>query len=438
MNLKNLVLPFLLLGAGALPAQTRLIGPARTNCPPPYGSMTALASQVVCKKPDWCSSGLKLPSKMWTGAATWDPNLGAVWMSNGPGIYLYYPSSCTNPCKCLCKRICGFLSQTGSEVTGLALDPRKHRLFVSYENNTIYTFTFSYSDPCKQKAINKCQFSLPSGYKVTGLAYHRFRDLLFITAAKYDPVGNPVSGTTILFASKASDPCKPFCKYQIKNCGTTSFGAATGVTYDGCSRMVYVTDGKSTVSLKYGFPCAFKQVACCPASPVYYYGLALRDSGCKAEFGTSGVGTQGKNPCNLNPPNCAFQPGYSGGLPYAGNFNFKLNFTQGPNPAGWAQSAILLLNFAGHCKARKIPWLCNSTLVLYPLFDNWFYASSAVALSQGTPPCGLKGTFNLPIPNFTGLCCRRVCGQWITFNAKPGTNNWFINLSKEFHFTVGG
>ena len=201
---------------------------------------------------------------------------------------------------------------------------------------------------------------------------------------------------------------------------------------------MYVTDGKSTVSLKYGYPCAFKQISCCPASPVYYYGLALRDSGCKADFGTTGVTTQGRNPCSLTPPNCAFTPGYSGGLPYAGNSNFKLTFTQGPNPAGYSQSALLFLNFAGHCKARKIPWFCNSTLVLYPLMDSWFFATSAVVLTSGTPPCGLKGSFALPIPNFTGLCCRRVCGQWITFNAKPGTTNWFLTLSKEFHFTVGG
>ena len=199
--------------------------------------------------------------------------------------------------------------------------------------------------------------------------------------------------------------------------GPAILGPGTGLTFDDCLQSVFVTDGNQTAILFYKYPCSFKPAGCCPAKPVFYYGLGMMDSACKPDFKLSGQTTRARYPCNVIPPVCAITPGYTGGPPYVGNANFKLRFTQGPNPAGYAHAALLMINWGNQCKAQRFKMPCGELIHLYPVINPWFWSAVVPTVAVGAPPCGLTGTFPLPIPVMPALCCFKFCGQWAALNA---------------------
>jgi len=384
-------------------------------------------------------TNLSLPPRPWAGATTWDRNLkvpgtpgGAVWVSEGRNIAVYIPTN-SGGCKLVCK-VPWFYR---TNITGMAVDEERRLLFISDDTNVIYTFLIL--GPCKIKLRTKCKFPiLPMGVYLTGLAHDKFRNLLFITSAKFSP--KPTPGSTMLYVSKAGSPCQPFCKYPVKTCGTGAlFGTATGLAFDDCLYSVFVTDGTQTAVLAYKYPCAFKPKGCCPAKPVFYFGLGVKDSACRPGFGLSGKTTWARFPCKVKPPVCSFIPGYAGGPPYVGNANFKLTFTKGPNPKGYKAAALLLINWGNNCKGQPIRMPCRETIFLYPVIDPMFWSTGVPLGLVGPPPCGLSATFPLPIPVLPELCCFKFCGQWVAFDFTPMMPmSWILYMSRQFSVSIGG
>lgn len=428
--------------AASLPAQTTLVGFCTTPCQSPIGPFGGLALQKVCETPNWCMTTLLLYPEPWAGGTAWDFVLGAAWTSNGRTLGLVLDSLCSgDPCQCQCKHFCQIPWAGNGMITGLAVDNERRLLFLSEDTNTIYTY--SIGGQCQLKELSRCPFGslLPSrSHIVTGLAYDKIRDLLFIAAGLFQP--SPAPGSTMVYVSKASDPCNPFCKFEVKNCGRSILGPATGLAFDDCLRTLFVTDGDLTTELHYAYPCTVKEIGCCPAKPVKYHGLCVRHSACTPDFSTSGSFSQARCPCTAVPVPCPTLPSYAGGLPYVGNSAFKLTLTQAPNPVGYGNAAVLMLNLADRCREQvfKGP-CCGEKLLFYPWVDGYFFSLGVPAGGpSGPPPCGLAVVFPLPIPVAPELCCYQFCGQWMVFGVKPAgpTNEWLLSLSPQFDVRIGG
>ncbi len=419
--------------AGGASTQTVLTGLGEVPCLTPT---LGLASQKVCRKPTWCMTKFKPNSALWAGATTWDAKLGAAWVSNGSTYGVVYPSSCQNPCKCVCKTLCVKMWPIKNYITGMAMNSAKRILFISDSNNAIRTFYAG--KPCEIKQIRSCSIRLPSHVYITGLAYDQVHDYLFYVASDFNPFTPPA---TILYVAKASSPCNPFCKWPIIKCPNGPFGPATGLAYDPSTMTVFVTDAKGkTAVVKWDGKCGFKLVSCCPASPVKrYYGLGLRTAACSPYFGTAGKTTRASMPCpNQECQTCDPVPGYAGGPPQVGNLNFRLTMIKGPNPRKYRHFVFLMLNLGNHCRIQALNFPCGP-IWLYPVPDSWFY-STLVPSMGGVLKCSLSAQFHLPIPLNPALRCYKFCGQWAVFNLRIGKLPlpWCLTATKEFSVKIGG
>ncbi len=431
-NLLSLALAGALLAGGST-AQTTLVGLGETSCPSPY---LGLATQKVCAKPTWCMTLLKPNPALWAGATTWDDTLNAAWVSNGSAYGVVRPSACINPCKCKCQVLCLKMWPIKNYITGMAMNSAKRILYISDSNNTIRTYRVS--GPCKITQAAACRFRLPYKWYVTGLAYDKVHDYLFIVTSSFNPLTVPV---TVVYVSKASSPCNPFCKWQLPKCPKGVPAPATGLAFDPGTNTLFVSDTKGwTHVVKWDGKCAFKAVSCCPSSPVKrYYGLGLKAMECPPRFDVSLKPSWASSPCpNVECQKCDPVPGYAGGAPVVGNLNFRLTLAKGPNPRKYKHFAFILLNFADHCKIQRLLFPCGP-IYLYPVPDPWFH--SALAPTMSTPfKCGLSAAYKLPIPRNPALKCLKFCGQWMVFNLRTGMppSPWCLTATRKFEVRIGG
>lgn len=430
---------FLLLGlaasAAVLPAQNSTIagiGNVGAIMPP------VIAVQRICTPADGCTTALPPPPAPFAGAAAWDDVLGALWVSEGTSVSIYLPANgCNPPFQCPCPPLCGPWPwpYPNSFITGMAIDSYQRILWIADHQGWIRWY--SIAGPCALQPMGGCQVPLPPGTVITGLAFDKLSGSILFVTSIWAPI---TPGSSILHVAPALMPCQPFCVFPLPGCPGAPFMPATGLAFDPCSRHAIVTDGGLLMSVAWRQPCAFQVVGCCPSAPVnVYIGLGLMRSACPPAFAGSRAGSWTWMPCvGHGCPQCPAVVGTAGGLPQIGNPSFALTLNQGPNPAGFAAAALLLVNWSNGCTPQRIPFPCGGC-TLFPALDAFFWSALVPPAAGGLPPCGLAASFPLPIPLLPQLCGYRFCGQWAVLDLNPANpGNWCLTFSQQFDVQIGG
>ena len=133
-------------------------------------------------------------------------------------------------------------------------------------------------------------------------------------------------GGTVHIASQ-QDPCNVFCSDPIVACATsqTLLGPLTGCAYDACEGEIWVTDGRTSVSLVTGIiACQLAQTGCCqnPLLNDPYTGLCIEPS---TEYSTGGTCSAGSCDNSCNPTHFL-----GNGDPVIGNIGFTMDATNLP------------------------------------------------------------------------------------------------------------
>lgn len=346
------------------------------------------------------------------GGTAYDARSGIVWVSNGLALAAYFaPDGLAAACKLACKpiKIPQPLATQLSYCTGLAyldagvkpatggLGPYG-RLYILYSTNYIGVADVK---GCGIANIRFCSIanSIGRGNITGGLACDDINRRLF--------VGTFQSTTGALaYVFDADKVCGVICKFQLTvnrlACGTSTvpLKAMTGLAYNGCSQVLYATDGVQVIWGPVAVSsagCAFKHRACCRIPTEPYTGLALRP----APQGHLG------RPCSVPACNkCAPRIGTTGDA-ILGNKLFAINMTGAPSNTtayafaiGIGACSLPGLNL-GFCQPVLISTSPPGPLVL-------LYGTAPIA---GT--CNRNVSIPLPIPVQKGLCNLTVSFQWL-------------------------
>ena len=193
------------------------------------------------------------------------------------------------------------------------------------------------------------------------------------------------------------------------HCPKLRLGPITGLTFDGCSDILYITDGTSTV---YGrltvikqptgtYVCGFSHLGCCagPAAEEYT-GLALLPKPARP------VG----RPCTTSP--CYACPGIAVGTvgqAVLGNSEFSVTLRGAPANTN---SAVLALGI-GACRDKGLALgFCEAVRVaLAPVPPILVFFGKPPVTPR--PPCGAALSVPLPLPVEAGLCKLSLSAQWL-------------------------
>ncbi len=375
-------------------------------------------AQTFCKYP----ANLPLRPQAFTsyaGGTAYDARYRTVWVSDGRVLAEY----AVRGCKPRCKPRKAYLLDSNAYVSGLAIAQKKPRLF-QLATKHYYFEVVTYDLKGCPKPIARCSYKFPTtgGFirpLAGGIAYDEANDNLFISISYRNPVGG---FNHVVFVSKASSPCKPFCKAKIMTC---SKNFVTGLAYDNCMHELYATDGKVTqihfTSTKN--PCLIKLGPCCKKQiPSRYRGLSLIP-GFKP-------GVKGKS-CSQKPcPTCnSMFASWGGGDPVLGNQNFKLTLHNAPS--GGLGIAILK---AGPCSNQGIPFLCGK-----------FYAINGPTILvgatflAGSGGCSGNGAIAAPLPAAPqiahAICGKPLCAQWLVY-CKNAMGSGFGGISNAVEFRI--
>ncbi len=375
-------------------------------------------AQTFCKYP--ANSPLRPQAyNSYSGGTAYDARYRTVWVSDGKILAEY----AVRGCKPRCKPMKALLADPSAYVSGLAIAQKKPRLF-QLATKHYYFEVITYDLRKCPKAISKCIYKFPTTGGIVrplagGIAYDEVNDNLYISISYRNSVG---SFDHMVFVSKASSPCKPFCKAKIMSC---SKKLVTGLAYDNCRRELYATDGQVTqvhfASSKN--PCLIKIGKCCKKQITpQYRGLALIP-GFKP-------GVKGKS-CTQKPcPTCnSMFASWAGGDPVMGNQNFRLTLNNAPSGG----IGIVILK-AGSCNNPGFPFLCGR---LYAISGPTIFIGASFL--GGSGGCSGNGSIPTPLPASPSIakaiCGKPLCAQWIVF-CKNAIGSGFGGISNAVEFKI--
>ncbi len=404
-----------------------------------------------CKNIQCCNTTRLLhPPYPWCGGAAWVKSTYPyhAYVSDGKYIdsYSLQGSSCGTYCKGCYNPMAYWYSRYHTYVTAMAANSLKPVIYIADSTNTIRAFSLSYCNMYKE--IGKCRFSgLPRGSIITGLAYSFRCDLkkypngvLLAAAAKWYP---PSPGTTVIMElpldARFCPVCKAYFSANVRYCkGNLLLGPATGLAFDQCKSILFISDHKNTLAVQWICYTGYKSLFCCPntcaKSPVDYYGLGLK--ACYCSPSCEKICNESYCLFSRNCLKCKMDIKCVGN-PSLGNLRFGIALQNGPailDPKRTTLNvAVLWLNF-GACKCTpvffngcKFTW-CGLGGTAYKIIPY-------MGLSSG---CVFNTIGHLPILFEPSLCCSRICAQWtvVNFNGgEPYTN--CISFSKCMEFRVG-
>ncbi len=392
---------------------------------PAIGSVKLVTQDVASCKSTACTTKTEASFQTHNGTnggAAYDSIRGGVWISNGGKL------SCINPdtCEFICKEeLAPFaalgpreLSPYPQEVGGLAFDAAENTLYmVDARNHELHQVRLgSKSDPraCEFRTT-KCKIdaNMPPGYYPSGLAIDMARRLLFV--ASYDFT----SKQSHIYTTPLEKWCSKLCDVTDANgnlpgpCPNlrVAFQGITGLAFNSCKSVLYVTDGAYTSEMAFAhiptakYPCQVKPISCCPVPKTSdadtWRGLALRP----ASTTTNG------RPCTVKP--CSTCPtmvaGFRGDAAM-GNFHFALTLSNAPNETTVAVAAIGF----GPCTSGINVGLCA------PLMANLTgMFTLGVPMNASVASCSSHGVAPLPIPNDVKLCGLSLSAQWLPICVTP-------------------
>ena len=358
------------------------------------------------------------------GGTAWDGRQSRVWVSNGASLALLNVHGTSTGCGLECKPVAAPLpAGTGTRfVTGLefieaGVQPKpgvpgpSGRLYLSYSNQVIGVL------PVKGCSLGKPSFCsmlgvLGSRRIIGGLAADDARGFLFVATSS----SVTTSPANVIYVTWADNPCAVICKFAVavdqSKCSNVRLGPITGLAYDGCADVLYITDGKVTL---YGsmaittkpVSCRFVHRGCCTSSATErFVGLALKPS---SPFARGTACTNG---------GCVRCPAMAGGIvgdPVLGNGDFA--FTLNRAPANFT-TAVLAIGFAP-CTAKGLSLgFCDSVRVAVAPFQ-------PIVMVFGNPRPGTSclGELRVPLamPINRGLCGLNLSVQWVVACPRAGT-----------------
>ena len=348
------------------------------------------------------------------GGSAYDSRLGGLWITNGLSL------ACVDvvTCKFICppvKMPVPLLGFAKPWCTGLAyVDSGALKsgatapgwLFASYNTGDIARIDVS---KCSLKARFCKATGLPTGYVIGGLATDDVKRLLYVGAS------NSTGGRIITVApidptlGSATPWCNPTCRLVVPACSSTStLGPIQGLAHDGCTGMIYVTDGKQTlwgpVTGLGTTRCAITVRGCCPlkvsTAGDTYTGLCLRPTPPTSHGKSCTVPS-----CN----NCsAVMQAALVGDANLGNPAFGLGLRNAPSNSDAAAFALNL----GACTSPGVNLsFCQPVLVPLgptPPLVLLFFGLSAVSGS-----CNRNRTVPAPLPLTPSLCGQVFSFQWV-------------------------
>jgi len=384
---------FLAVVVPAQTTRTRLIGFASDPAAALAGDI--LQQELCDPATRVCPSPLPAPTVPHAGGAAYSAFDRTVWHTQGTRIVATSIDGCQLRCAVSANLVLG----AASVATGLEVSEARYQLLQLESIPGVAALSTWHIRSCPPAVIGACRITLPTPLHLAGAVALDERHGLVLYAAS---VFNAVLPANQVLVARASDPCNVLCAFDVAGCGAAArLGPITGMAYDSCEQLLYVTDGTQTAI--YGnrigtTPCDFQPVGCCPRSP----GLAGRRwHGIDVEpVHPAAVGV---NCLDRRCPNCTAMTMTAVGDPTVGNPRFAIEIAGAPTN-GFFQLGIA----AGPCRPIGLPIFCGNwhtdlaTLVLLPF----------VSLS-GSATCDGAATIGLPVPQDYTLCGATLCVQGI-------------------------
>jgi hypothetical protein len=329
----------------------------------------------------------------YAGGTAWDPIRNGVWICNGQVIAEVDPDTCAY----LCPPSVTPLVTPNAVVTGLEFCESINQLWQLDSLGNLYRLAYA----CPPTVISICNtgLGLTATNATGGLAVDEVNRLVFYSYSNWMAA---VPATTIHVATMAN-PCVIIQTLNAPACAGAALRAVTGLAVDGVRRILYLTDGVTTVAGAYnvlpGPMVNFIGQSCCTLAPPVagdtYVGLAVR-SGRATTFGP---------PCASGTcPVCPMVHTLANS-PNLGNLLFSLSLNNAPKGAlSWCNIGV------GPCgPGAAFPPLCG------PLFTG--PSLGVIGMVPTTPGagCGGSASYPLPLPMIPGLGGLVLSSQCIVF-----------------------
>jgi hypothetical protein len=385
------VVTLLAAAASAQLTRGRLIGfasDAGALVPPQVVNQTLCAAGARA-----CPSPLPAPTAAHAGGAAYSAFNRSVWHTEGTRIV----ETGIDPCQLICSVSANLVLGPNSLATGLSVCESRYQLLQLESVPGAAALSVFHIRSCPPAVISTCRVTLPTPQHLAGaVALAEREGLIFYGASVFGAV---VPANVVLVA-RDGDPCNVVCRFDAAGCGTLArLGPITGMAYDDCERLLYITDGRQTaVYANRGgtTPCDFQPITCCGDSPNVGN---LRWHGFDVEPRHPGV--VGMNCLERRCPNCTSMALTALGDPTVGNPRFAIELRDAPTG-----SVFQLGIAAGPCRPVGLPIFCGNwhtdlgSLVLLPFMP-----------ISGSTTCDGTATLGLPIPKDYALCGAALCVQ---------------------------
>lgn len=415
------LVPFVLLSSLSLRAQTVATDHVVGWVPVPNARTTRIELQDVrggCKAArTMCPSRLLMPSEPHAGATAYDPRTQAVWVSDGRVLQRVALAGCREACATKLP-----LRDPKAVVTGLAISDAARLMWHLESRPGYFGFVLYDLRKCPPAPLRGgCSGTLAPLTRSAALAHDEPRGLLYYTESTPALVG----WANAVVVARPGAPCKAICRIPLGFCNTARdpLFLVTGLAYDACSRVLYATDGQSTVTLRMDDPlrCRVTRLGCCKKQTRdRFAGLAVVPGWRSRAVGKSCTGSG----CRSCP---GMRAGLAGGDPSLGNGDFAATLSGAPDGG----QAFFVLG-AGTCGAGvTLPILCGK---IYPRLSPQPAVLGPFPLGGGTG-CSGAARAALPIPVDPSLCGAALCAQWAVLCGAPPRG---LGLSGAVEFTVAG
>ncbi|HLQ38102.1 MAG TPA: hypothetical protein VK348_09890 [Planctomycetota bacterium] len=386
--MRSTLLPFVLVAtatAAFAQAPAHLVG-LTAQIPVLLHRDQSTCNNVSCTPPGFPQT-LALPNAGGTG---WDPVLSGAWISNGPVL------ACVDDnCNYLCPPGPSPVPP-GALITGLEVVESLNEIWATDSLSNLVRI----SRACPPAMLSSCNTGVPftPTRGTSGLAVDEGLQLVFIAAADW------VSGASQLRISTMASPCTPFQALPITggSCGVV-LRPITGLAVDWWHRVLYLTDGFTTLGWSYAYTpsppaVTFTPLNCCPNG----FGDSLVGLAWRPEKAVPFGPTCANGTC----PTCAMQHRLAND-PNLGNSGFALNLTGAS--AGSLDWAVLTI---GSCAGPgfTIAGVCGPLFVTAATLG-----TLGPVTATGGIGCAANAQFLLPIPlapALAGLPIASQCFAW--------------------------
>jgi hypothetical protein len=371
--------------SGATAAQVTLVGGAT------QGGIPIIQREVVCQPAAvLCTPILGLPPIPCAGGSAVDPIRQVVWDTDGPTLVSVSSLVTGSACRVQCMPMPVPGLPAGALATGLAFEEDGTAAGVLWSVDSAFglqRMTWpTRSCPGPGPRCNIAPFMPTPNHCAGGLAISEVHQTVFFSASDF----TAVAPNNWVFGAPLANPCAPNCRLPIQGCGAVVLGPITGLAFDDCRSVLFITDGRVTLVARYtppggGLACSLQFLSCCTQQVGRWYGLCVEPDHAR------NVGQS----CTVAPcPNCAATMQLNAvGDASLGNSQFGYRLTGAPPGV----PAFCLVN-VGAC-TPGVPILCGAFHVpLAPPPVNL----GAVATVGGA--CAAIAFHALPIPLSPNLC----------------------------------